>query len=159
MDQRELELISSMHSKHALSMACLTYRRIGDAELSEDLVQETFLIACCKPDEVYNHENPEGWLYSTLKKLTMREMTKAYRSEVRIDLDDYNFADEHEEPELFMESYILQGLSDSERELILWRVDEGRSFKEISDIKGISEMACRKRVSRAFMKCRKLLIK
>jgi len=156
MNREQSNFISALHAKYAPSMVQLTYRRIGDTELAKELVQETFLIACCKPDAVCNHINPAGWLFNTLKKLTMREMKKSYHSEVPLNFD---FADEPEEPVLSMNMYIPQGLTDKDRELILWRVNEELSFEEIANLRGISMVACRKQVSRAFQKCRDLLSK
>jgi DNA-directed RNA polymerase specialized sigma24 family protein len=156
MNKEQSDFISILHAKYASSMVQLTYRRIGDTELSKELVQETFLIACYKPDAVCSHNNPAGWLFNALKKLTMREMKKAYHSEIPINFD---FADEHEEPELSMDNYIPSGLADKDRELIYWKVDEELSFEEIANLRGISVVACRKQVSRAFQKCRNLLSK
>lgn len=48
--------INRLWNKHAKFMVQLTYRRVGDPGLAEDLVQETFLIACCKVDYVAHHE-------------------------------------------------------------------------------------------------------
>ncbi len=156
MNKDQSNFISALHDKYATSMVQLTYRRIGDAELSKELVQETFLIACCKPDVICSHNNPAGWLFNTLNKLTMREMKKAYHSEIPL---NYDFSDELEDPVLSMEMYIPQGLTDKDRELVLWRVNEERSFEEIANLRGVSEVACRKQVSRAFQKCRNLLSK
>ncbi|MEA4896193.1 MAG: sigma-70 family RNA polymerase sigma factor [Oscillospiraceae bacterium] len=156
MNNEQSDFISALHAKYASSLVQLTYRRIGDTELAKELVQETFLIACCKPTAICSHDNPAGWLFNTLKKLTMREMKRAYHSEVPI---NYDFADEHEESLLSMDVYIPQGLTDKERELILWRVNEEISFEEIANRRGVSVVACRKQVSRAFQKCRDLLSK
>ena len=156
MNKEQSNFISALHNKYAPSMVQLTYRRIGDAELAKDLVQETFLIACCKSNIIFSHNNPAGWLFNTLKNLTMREMQKAYHSEAFL---DYDVVDETEKLNLSMDLYIPKGLTDSERELILMRVNEDMSFEEISNIKGISDVACRKQVSRAFQKCKNLLSK
>lgn len=156
MNKEQSSFISALHSKYAPSMVQLTYRRIGDVELSKELVQETFLVACCKPEVICRHSNPAGWLFNTLKKITMREMKKSYHSEVFLNSD---FADESKELKLPMDLYIPQELAVSERELINMRVNEGMSYTEISNVKGISEVACRKQVSRAFEKCRGLLSK
>lgn len=43
------------------------------------------------------------------------------------------------------------------QEIILLRIDKGYSFLELAEHFGISEMACRQRLSRALHKCRTLL--
>ncbi|RHS31571.1 hypothetical protein DWV52_10595 [Ruminococcaceae bacterium AF10-16] len=55
MDNRQQEIIHSLMVRHATSMVRLTYRRVGDWHLAEDLVQETFLTACWKADQVCSH--------------------------------------------------------------------------------------------------------
>lgn len=79
-ENKQVLFIKALMKKHASSMVQLTYRRTCDWQLSEDLVQETFLTACCKPDQVCNHAKPVAWLYDVLNKLTMRELDRAYRT-------------------------------------------------------------------------------
>jgi|GEM_PF-482665 len=86
------------------------------------------------PDAVCNHINPAGWLFNTLKKLTMREMKKSHHSEIPLNFD---LTDEPEEPVLSMNMYIAPGLTDKDRELILWKVNEELSFEEIANLRGI----------------------
>lgn len=52
MDSRQREHIHQLMLQHSETMVRLTYRRIGDWHLAEDLVQETFLTACCKADQI-----------------------------------------------------------------------------------------------------------
>lgn len=155
LERKQIEFIRLLMEKHGNPMLQLTYRRTCDWQLSEDLVQETFLTACCKPDQVCNHVNPAGWLYSTLNKLTMRELDRAYRTAEVCELDDeqVGLMDVH----LPMKYYLPSGLNDKERELILNRVEGGFSFEEMAEYYGVSEVACRQRVSRAMRKCRILL--
>lgn len=155
MTKEQMKLINNLVEQHAGAMAQLTYRRIGDRELAQDLVQETFLTACCKPEAVYEHNKPVAWLYSTLQKLTMREMDRSYHSS-EVPLPD-------EEPsggiaiDLPMQYYLPKGLKEHEREIILARLERGASFEEIAEQNGISETACRQQYSRAVRKCRSLM--
>lgn len=150
-----MERIRLLMEKHGSAMIQLTYRRTFDWQLSEDLVQETFLTACCKPDQVCNHVKPAAWLYDTLNKLTMRELSKSYHDAEVYELDSILIGEK--DIQLPIEYYLPLGLNDKERELILMRVEKGLSFKMIAEHYGISEVACRQRVSRAIKKCRTLL--
>lgn len=154
-EKKHMEFIKTLMEKHSASMAQLTYRRTSDHQLSEDLVQETFLTACCKPDQLFNHPKPVAWLYDALNKLTMRELDKAYHT-AEVSIEDENLAGQMEVT-LPMEQYMPSDLSDSDRELILMRVDRGLSFAEIAEHYGILEVTCRKRMSRAMGKCRSLM--
>lgn len=157
MEKRHMEFIKTLMEKHAASMVQRTYRRTFDHQLSEDLVQETFLTAYCKPDQIFNHPKPVAWLYNALNKLTMRELDKAYHT-AEVSIEEVTLAGEIEVG-LPMEYYLPCGLSDTERELILMRVERSLSFAEIAEHYGVSEVTCRQQVSRAMRKCRSLMEK
>lgn len=153
--REQMEFIKLLMEKHSQHMIQLTCRRTCDHQLAEDLVQETFLTACCKPDQVCSHTNPKEWLYNTLNKLTMRELDRAYHAAEVCELDNdlVGLTGVH----LPMEYHLPAGLTARERELILMRVEDGLSYEEIAEHFGVSEAACRQRVSRAMRKCRVLL--
>ena len=132
MDKQQREYIHHLMLQYSDAMVRLTYRRVGDWHLAEDLVQETFLTACCKSERVCGHKKPVAWLFETLNNLTLRESRRFYHTEVSIE----DIAESHELTELPMTCHIPMGLSEH--------------F-------GISEMACRQRLSRALRKCRTLL--
>ena len=92
-------------------------------------------------------------LFETLNNLTLRESRRFYHTEVSIE----DIAESYELTELPMACHIPMGLSGSEQEIILLRIDKGYSFLELAEHFGISEMACRQRLSRALHKCRTLL--
>lgn len=47
-----------------------------EESLAEEAVQETFQIACQKPDKLCESLNPKGWLVNTLK-FTIRNMKRS----------------------------------------------------------------------------------
>lgn len=53
--------------------------------------------------------------------------------------------------------YLPTGLSEQDKELVLLRIDKKLSFDEIAEYYGITNDACRQRLSRAIRKCRSLL--
>ena len=149
------ELLCQLMHKLSSIMLQYAYRKTGDAALAEDLVQAAFLAACTKAAVLEYHPKPAAWLYDTLNKLILRELSKAYHSrEFPIHtLDSFG-----REPELLkLADHLPHGLTSAEQELILLRVEDGLSHREIAEQKGISEAACRQRVSRALQKCRKLM--
>lgn len=127
-------------------------RKNEDSEsLAEEAVQETFLVACRKPEECLASPNPKGWLINTLfnvicnakrkrataKRLVERYLMAKYRdaavSEDRLDLKIlYGNTAEMEEFKLIVEMAV-----------------EGKSHKEMAESRGISVVNCRKRVQRA----------
>ena len=62
-----------------------------------------------------------------------------------------------ESPPLPLTELLPAGLKPEERELLILRFERQLSYKEISDLLYISETACRKRLSRALARCKRLL--
>lgn len=153
MDSRQREFIHQLMLQHSDMMVRLAYRRTGDWHLAEDLVQETFLTACCKAEQICEHIKPVAWLYETLNNLTLRESRRYYHTEISIE----EATGIHTEMKLPMEYHLPVGLNETEREIILLRVDRGYSFQELAEYYGLTETACRQRLSRALRKCRTLL--
>ena len=135
MDKQQREYIHHLMLQYSDAMVRLTYRRVGDWHLAEDLVQETFLTACCKSERVCGHKKPVAWLFETLNNLTLRESRRFYHTEVSIE----DIAESYELTELPMACHIPMGLSGSEQEIILLRIDKGYSFLELAEHFGISE--------------------
>lgn len=54
MDKQQREYIHHLMLQYSDAMVRLTYRRVGDWHLAEDLVQETFLTACCSTNYLHN---------------------------------------------------------------------------------------------------------
>lgn len=157
MTTEQINFLDALTEKYQSRMVQLTFRRIGDAELANDIVQEVFLTACWKIDEVYYHQNPAGWLFATLNYLTKREMRKVYHAaEVPLMAD---IPSKDNTIELPMENYLPDGLTEQERIILLWRIEEERTFDEIAEMRGITPVACRKQISRAMAKCRQLMQK
>ena len=146
------EMIGQLMRQYAPLMVQLTFRRTGDPQLSEELVQETFLTACKKADIVCSHEKPLAWLYQTLQYLTMKETSKACHSREQSseELQDIAIADD---PPSFHE-ILPRNLTTEEQRILILRFEHRLSHREIAEALGISEAACRKQVSRALQKCR-----
>ena len=146
------EIIGQLMRQYAPLMVQLTFRRTGDPQLAEELVQETFLTACKKADIVCSHEKPLAWLYQTLQYLTMKETSKACHSREQSseELQDIAAADD---PPAFHE-ILPRNLTTEERRILILRFEHRLSHREIAEALGISEVACRKQVSRTLQKCR-----
>lgn len=122
-----------------------------EASLAEEAVQETFRIACQKPEQLCESQNPKGWLVNTLK-FTIRNM-KRNRERTRQLLSTYLL--EQKECVAFSEDKLSLPLkygdvSDSEEfQLIKEMAIDGKSHLEMANSRGISVSACKKRVQRA----------
>lgn len=118
--------------------------------LAEEAVQETFRIACLKPDDLMTCPNPKGWIINTLK-YTIQNSRRS-RDKAVILLTEYMAS--HNE-EAFSEDHVSLDVTygniaqTDEFQLIKELALEGRSHLEMAQKRGISVSACKKRVQRA----------
>ena len=144
-------LYEELHDK----MLRVAYRMTGSMDMAEDLVQETFLFALFRQDELLNHPLPEGWLMRTLQNLVLNERRKA-AAHAEVPLDSLlNLAEEPTAAPL--EEALPRQLSQQDREILIWRFEQDLDYSEIADRLGISETGCRSRVFRAIRRCRDLM--
>ena len=120
-----------------------------EESLAEEAVQETFHIACQKPDKLCNSINPKGWLVNTLK-FTIRNMKRSRESARQLlSLMEQDESVTYSEDRLSLQ-LMYEDVSDSkEFKLLVEMAIEGRSHLEMATARGISVDACKKRVQRA----------
>lgn len=127
------------------------YSALDNASLAEEAVQESFRIACSKPEAVTDCANPNGWIMNTTKYVICN-MRRTYSSMAKLVVqslsgeenivslstsDDYS---EIEYPNL---------ISPEEYELIKNVALDKRSPRDMAKELGISVEACKKRIYRA----------
>lgn len=118
---------------------------------AEEAVQETFRIACMKPDELYASRNPQGWLLNTLK-FTIQNRKRCNENTNRL-LTDYIASQSREiavsEDKIRLEVLYGNIAELEEFKLLQEMAMDGRSHLEMAQTRGISLSACKKRVQRA----------
>lgn len=160
MTDAQNQAIVALYERWAKTMVHLTFRRLHNMELAKDLVQEVFVIACCKAEDMFSRgDNPKAWLFRALENVTMQQLRKGHLGrEIPLDsMAEFSVATEHS----MLGAHFLfpKELSKEEKEILLWRIDEGLTYEEISRRCNATPEACRKRFSRAVHHCRLLLEK
>jgi RNA polymerase sigma-70 factor (ECF subfamily) len=142
-DATGLERIYNRH-KDKLYTFCLYVT--GDRQLSEDIVQETFVKLMGQSQKLDSNARIKDWLFICARNLTFNQVKSQTR---RVSLSQLeNPAIEMDvETKLFIQN-ILDKLAHGERELILLREQQRFSIEEISKMLGISEEAVRVRLYR-----------
>ena len=130
-----------------------TYARssLSEEALAEEAVQETFRIACQKPEDLCGSPNPKGWLVNTLK-FTIQN-TKRSRENARQILSEY-LADQSRQILYSDDKVSLDVLYENVADLEAFKLlkemaIDGKSHLEMAQSRGISVSACKKRVQRA----------
>lgn len=151
------KLLETLYKENYNAMMQTALRATGDYHLAQDLVQEAFLTATLKIDKVMEHHQPKFWLYKTLHYILLRENGRAYHTREaelieNVHADKDTLSDNLE--------YILpKELAYKERELLILRFEKEWSYEQIAEYKGISQTACRKKMSRAVNHCKNLFEK
>lgn len=124
---------------------------LGNSSLAEEAVQETFRIACQKPKDLCDSEQPAGWLFNTLKYvLANMQRSRAAANNL---LSEYLTTHLKEiavtENRIGFEILYENVAELEEFKLIKEIAIDGKSYLEMAQSRGISVEACRKRVQRA----------
>lgn len=119
--------------------------------LAEEAVQETFRIACQKPEALCSSGNPQGWLVLTLKN-TIRNMVSTRANAKRI-MEKYlmwQFKAASVSEDRIDLGVLYENMADTEEfKLLSEMAIEGKSHEEMAKSRGITVDACKKRVQRA----------
>lgn len=119
--------------------------------LAEEAVQETFVIACRKPEALCSSERPEGWLVNTLKYVirNMKRQRAAALDCMLSYLSIYMTVKQIDENTLSLNALYDDVCKTEEFKLIKELAVDKRSIAEMAIDRGISIPACKKRVQRA----------
>ena len=123
--------------------------------LAEEAVQETFRVACMKPEALCASPNPKGWLLLTLKNVlnnTVRSMASASRLTEKIKMTYEPAGSDSTDLRL-----LYGPLADREEFRLIRSLSEGKTILELARELDISVEACKKRVQRAKEKLKKRL--
>lgn len=129
---------------------------LENESLAEEAIQETFRIACMKPDDLLACPNSRGWLVITLKN-TIQNI-KRNRANASKLLVAYAAVQGNEvavsEDKISLEVTYGNLAPLEEFKLIKEMALEGKSHLEMAQARGISVDACKKRLQRAKEKLR-----
>ena len=124
---------------------------LGNYALAEEAVQETFVIAWVKQEDLCSSPSPEGWLMNTMKNVIfnmqrvqtnenrfLREYIAVHGPDAAITKDRIDF------------DILYEDIAGTEElKLIKERILGGYTHPEMARRHGISILACRKRLQRA----------
>jgi RNA polymerase sigma-70 factor (ECF subfamily) len=156
------ELAAASYRRHHVDVYRFVRRRSGSADVAQDVTQEVFEAALAAlAAERLTGEPPLAWLYTVAE----RRVVAAWRrtKEARGDLPPVAAASSADgeltygsgTAEILLEA--LQGLPKAQRQVVVMKLFEERSLKEIAVRLGIQEGACRMRLSRGLAALRSRL--
>jgi len=151
MNARQRLEIEGLYFELFEQMRIYAVSALENEALAEEAVQETFRIACMKPEQLCDSPNPRGWLFNTLKYVIQN--TRKIRNRAINLIAEYTA---HREvapqwsvdainPDVLYEDV----LNSEEYQLLKAYALEGQSLLELAQARGITLNACKKRLQRA----------
>jgi len=137
---------------------------VGNTFDAEDVLQELLIKLWKKKDEFAEITNKEAWCMTLVRNLSIDKIRK--RKNNVSDLDDhYDISDKAPTPDkiaevkeqLSMVMRLLESLPPNQKEIIHLRDVEGYTYKEISEITGLSESQVKVNLFRARQKFKEQL--
>lgn len=127
----------------------------GNATLAEDVTQQVFIDLSKKAKQILNHTSLASWLYrgasfaaAKAVRTEEREQAKVGGSAVLMNTEQTENATNWDALAPHLDD-VMGDLPETDRQAVLLRYFESRSFREVGHELGVSEEAARKRVDRA----------
>lgn len=124
--------------------------------LAEEAVQETFRIACTKPNKLLSSPNPKGWLITVLRNV-LCNMKRSRANLKRLVVALMGVSSWGDYDEINIDTLYSDLMDDKDFKLLKKVVLEQKSTIEIAQELGISVGACSKRIQRARKKLQQKL--
>jgi RNA polymerase sigma factor (sigma-70 family) len=156
--KRSEEAFSILVARHLDLVYSAALRQVRDPHLAKDVSQSVFLRLAKKAGALKSGTILSGWLYRTTQFVARETLRSEYRRRARetAAMQTLTETPNHspwEEIEPLLDEAIAD-LNEQDRNLVLLRYFESKSFREVGRQLGISEDAAQKRATRALEKLR-----
>ena len=160
---------ASLVRKYQQQIHTLAWRKTGDFQIAEDIVQETFLQVYQKLETLNNPTQFSGWLHAIVNhlciawfrknRLQTQSLQEIHISEIEPEAYSQYVATEHAkttaETQRELVKKLLTKLKDSDREVITLYYFEEMTSVEIGNFLGVPENTIKSRLHRARQRLRK----
>lgn len=159
--QRNTVFLENLFKARYFSMLQYSISFLGQRELAEEAVQETFRVAWAKIDNLMASQNPNGWLHLTLKNV-LRNMRKKQNYELRL-TNEYithigRIKPLVESNDIELEVEYGEILSTESWEMLKLSIN-GYTCNDIAEMYGKTPAACKKQIQRSKEKLKHFLEK
>lgn len=156
-EQRAEDAFAELVRRHLNLVYFAALRQTNsDSHHAEDAAQATFTLLAQKAGSLLNHPNLAGWLHTTAcnqaRELIRAEHRRLQREQAAHVMHELTSAEANDAAWMQIRSVIddaLQDLPADDREAVLLRYFENRSYSEIGNSLRLGENAARMRVNRA----------
>ena len=147
MTEQQNKIIEQLYLSLYVKMLIYARATLRDEPLAEEAVQETFRIACMRPEVLCESPNPGGWLLNTLKNV-MKNTVKTRERANRMLCALSEMGEKSSADSIRVET-AYGNVSHTDEFRLIQGVAEGKSMLELARERNITVEACKKRVQRA----------
>ena len=150
-EARDADSLGTLLARYQDSLLRFVSRLLGDADAAQDVVQETFLEAARHPKRLLRVDSCHNWLLRVArnrsvdylrKEIRRRKHTEASaptRTQARTQTDDLQPTAPLESAERRQVTRdAIDHLPPRQKEVLLLRIEAGKSYREIAEITGLS---------------------
>ena len=140
---RANEVLDELYRQHVGDVYRYTYAVLGNHADAEDVTQTTFVNALRALERGETPEEPSRWLTVIAHNLVRQRWRQAANRPALVELETDVPGAPEEEEEFELEELVraLQRIPETQREAIVMRELEGRSYREIATVLGLSTSA------------------
>ncbi len=131
------------------------YCIVNSIQDAEDIVQDTFLTALNKIHQYRSDTKFSAWIYRIARNISYNHMKKRRRvllfdhMELTTMIEERDAAGAKENDLQYRMQQVFQRMSFQEKNILVLRIYEEKSYEEIAYIMKISQSTCRKKYERA----------
>lgn len=145
----------SLYRENAQRLFNVAYYVLKNRAVAEELVHDTFAVLLMQREKVERYECPEAYLMDVMRKRIGSELQKAYRKREEPLEEKHAAVAAREDCHDRVADLLPDWLNEQERQILLWRAEDGLSFQQIAQRLGCSEHACHARMYRLREKFKK----
>lgn len=165
--------IATLIERHQSKIYGFIYSKIPDRDICDDVFQDTFIkVIKTLKTKSYNEEGKFlPWVMRIAHNLVIDHFRKSKKMPIQRDTDEYSVFSYLSESSLNIEDQIIldqveldlsrlvEELPDDQKEVLMMRIYQDLSFKEIADLTGVSINTALGRMRYALMNLRKVIEK
>ncbi len=157
---RSQDAFRQLVERHLGMVYAAAQRMVRDCHLAEEVAQAVFTTLARKAGAIRGSQSVGGWLYNTTRHLAMHavrtEERRRQREEAALTMQSINSASDADRINDHLEPAMAE-LEANDRDALVLRYLENRSWREVGEDLGIAEDAARMRVNRALERLRAVL--
>ena len=143
--QSDADWLRATVAEYEVPLVQYAARLLGDADRARDVVQDVFLSLCRQPRKSLEHHSRQ-WLFAVCRNRALDILKKESRMKPLSDAVADRFASREADPRAALEhqeavglaTAVLNALPENQREVIRLKVQHGLSYREISEVTGLS---------------------